>query len=504
MKRKLLVITPWGAPSGWKEVCYRWDFDGISGMEKSRTTTYVFQKVAEALLREREKDSYHIFVLAADTLWVPEGLEGGVTYSQIVPVVEEKVKGFFKDFGIEQKDLTLLIAPGIGRFNPRGTDIWVSFFRETDKLKSTVDYKVVSFLKFVREFMGMLNEGDEVELWLDITHGVNYMPVLSYSNLIHLSRWVALWTGKEVKVKVLQSSPVFPAEGNLSDIVVLREFTSEPTFPLGDELKGIMGAYKMDQMMHLSTYLEAPRRLRGQVSREFLERLRGAERLVGESVEAFLLATNWLVAPLLFLVDWDTVQTSRLEGFLNEFLDELLGIYYNDAFFEVKVEKGAKEVRVIRKHSLREAVIELALLVASIRRLRLELEPFLTGSHISVGKLKELYSSKVLDLVNGKRALKELGKHEIGRIAKDVLSEMTDEVEGGRELILKDLLQQLRQRKGLPLLNISDEFVPRNFLAHGGLEYNSTLVKLEGKDWQLRVSLSEGARESLMRYLLEV
>ncbi len=491
--RKLIILTPWGSPSGWYEIEYQISCDVNSDEVlslRSKTTTLIYQKLAERKLESRQLDSYRTYLITADTLWNARDIEKGelfnYNYSRIVKAVENMVNEFIDSFNLVRRELRVYICPGIGTFKSDKLNAWISFSRAEDSVGSAADYRIMSFLYLIDDLMGYLQEGDEVDLWLDITHGVNYMPVLSYSNAFRLANWIGLWTGREVNLRVYQASPVFPMREastlKRSMIAVLKVATVKPHLPEESDIIDILKAYSDRSISRLFRYLRIflPE-LKTRISKEWDEKFKSYRELLMESVRAYLFFKNWLLLPAIFSLNWELLQPKNIEHFLREWLTELKNIYYMDEMFSFVLRRD--EIVLSRYHALSELAIELILLLAGVRRLSIVYRSLARDrvSELELDRIVSLYSGEEFNFVKPQVALREMAKEEPGKIYIELSDFEKLDGQGKPDLSLwvslADIKQFNRRAKGQSPLTITYELRERNFLAHGGLDYTRTFVK---------------------------
>lgn len=191
MEAKRLLVEVWGNPSGWYETMYRY----IGQDEKSYKTTL------PRLINDLNPDKAIVFV--PDTIVSEES----TSYGEIVRRVEENIRGLIRDLGIEVGDrVEVLVQPNIGYYILDKEKI-----REIRAIGSTNNYMLtfaLSLSRVLEEFMVQLQNSREkrIEVYLDITHGVNYMPVLARATLYHILSSIGIFLN--VKLVVLNSDPV--------------------------------------------------------------------------------------------------------------------------------------------------------------------------------------------------------------------------------------------------------------------------------------------------------
>jgi len=218
-----LLIAPWGSP--WRDPCIpegdlRWDeVTYVLGNEqvKSRTTLPLLLKTfrPEATL-----------ILVCDTVACYSDLQGEVSYPSMVKAVKRKYEGFIdtvlKDAGLtEFKDrITISVIPCFGNFingefqtQPADTRLWIFY----------------ELLKFLLE---NTDNEEEVTIALDLTHGINYLPILTYTSLKELLHHLAF--GNKIALYVYNSDPFSKGITNRLHVNLIEENIIPPlTEPQG-------------------------------------------------------------------------------------------------------------------------------------------------------------------------------------------------------------------------------------------------------------------------------
>jgi len=191
MEAKRLLVEVWGNPSGWYKTMYKY----IGQDEEEHKTTL------PRLINDLNPDKVLVFV--PDTIVSEES----TSYGEIVRRVEENIRGFIRDLDIEVGDrVEVLVQPNIGYYILDKEKI-----REIRAIGSTNNYMLtfaLSLSRVLEEFMVQLQNSREkrIEVYLDITHGVNYMPVLARATLYHILSSIGIFLN--VKLVVLNSDPV--------------------------------------------------------------------------------------------------------------------------------------------------------------------------------------------------------------------------------------------------------------------------------------------------------
>ena len=195
-----VLIAPWGNPAGWKETNYVFNNKEI----KSSSSLKILQDTISP---------EETIILASDTL-----AQEGICYEEIKRNAKEKVEKYAKEFGVEK--FKTIILPGIGHFQDKNTKKETHFYGNAQDYYYSLIYKLIQiFLK---------NKERNIEVHLDITHGVNYMPVLTYRALVELLGNIS--TLFDVKLCVYNTDPAQPF--NLLEKTEINIIEDTPIMPI--------------------------------------------------------------------------------------------------------------------------------------------------------------------------------------------------------------------------------------------------------------------------------
>jgi len=128
-----------------------------------------------------------VFIVVLDT--IAEHYED--TYCKLIKLVIEKYREFLKELGLNGSNFQIIVAPGVGVF-PNGL-----FEGAMEDFYAYILYRLVE---------GISNLiADELEICLDLTHGINFMPTLTYRAVKELAGIIAL--AANVRLRVYNSEP---------------------------------------------------------------------------------------------------------------------------------------------------------------------------------------------------------------------------------------------------------------------------------------------------------
>lgn len=196
-----ILISTWGNPEGWDEVTYNYK------------NKYKKSKDPLPLIKEKEEIN-KIIIISVDTLADEKiGNSQINSYDSLRSKAEEIIKGFCKN-NLGCVPDKIIISYGVGEFNRikfigNAMDFYYEIFKE------------LSF-SFKEWFSDILSHGfkENIEVFLDISHGINFLPVLTYRALREILQILAYTF--EIKLIVLNSDTylrsVKPSELNINII----------------------------------------------------------------------------------------------------------------------------------------------------------------------------------------------------------------------------------------------------------------------------------------------
>lgn len=466
-----LLIATWGSPwadpcrpregLSWGEVTYV----GISGKEvRSRTTLPL-------LLEELSPEG--VLILACDTVACCSDLREGEGYGDLREAVRRKYVGFIKDIlsaeGLSDcvSRVEVAVVPCLGRFRNGEFDVEVSDTR------LWILYELMNFL--VSKGIKGGGGGEELNIYLDLTHGPNYVPTITYSALRSLLHHVA-FSNLRVRLRVLNTDPYVRGvtdklRVNVVEDTEIQKLTewqpTESDSKLGFKSRQASAGIPAD----INKKLE-------QVNRSIEPKEAG--KVINDLT--LLYASVHLGLPLLTLEALSRVSYERVR----KTLKELFNTHLSQCFTAEASGEGnqckliVKEIITIRSPKLTEFTIKAATLLAALEKSVRQHTTKREGPTLrELGKVREAIAwNEVINLVIS---------NELHKI-KEVICEyiLTKSMEGedkaniSKEHIEKCVGTLKQLEKGAPLADIIKElgrevgsFNPRNFLAHAGLEYNT-------------------------------
>ncbi len=193
-----LLIATWGEPATWKAVRYR--FGGEE--QQSCSTLGIIKKVI---------NPDRTIVIVSDTL--AEFSKEVNTCDERGRLINQNVKLRKFDYYGVLRFVKTYIAKTLIAFQTSADDIWilpsVGYFPKITAKGNLSDLRYALFVKFFDIFEDLLKE-EKVEIFLDITHGQNFLPAFTYEVLKTVLGILALFV-KDVRLTVLNSDPFVPS-----------------------------------------------------------------------------------------------------------------------------------------------------------------------------------------------------------------------------------------------------------------------------------------------------
>lgn len=236
MRYKVLIGT-WGKPDQWKETIYK--FNHISNTSKTSLLT-----LKEAINPDK------IVIIALDTICdIVDAHDSSLSYSDIKKACEEIIREFCRE-NIGYEPEKIIIAPGSGSFSKMAffgnmqdyfyiifeqlAGIFIEIIKSVFYSKNGHQYnrKVVCENSNSDEEDGPKNypaSNEIMEIHLDLTHGINFMPTLTYRALKELISMLEVLL--KVEFSVYNSEPYIPNK-ELEIHMIERSLKLRPLFPL--------------------------------------------------------------------------------------------------------------------------------------------------------------------------------------------------------------------------------------------------------------------------------
>ena len=203
-KKKKFLISPWGKPDYWKEVHYSYKQKVL----QSKTSLYILQ---------RSLHPDYLIIIVLDTIGDRSG-----SYRDIINEVREKIREFCLENNININTRGIIVVPGVGSYKK------VSFRGKMIDYYYWILFELICF--FTEEIDGFIKRDiNEIEIHLDLTHGINYMPTLTYRALREIACMLAILF--KVSLHIYNSEPYSGAGQVLNIHQTEKILNVKPEFP---------------------------------------------------------------------------------------------------------------------------------------------------------------------------------------------------------------------------------------------------------------------------------
>jgi CRISPR-associated protein Csx1 len=205
-KANNIVIASWGNPTNNKEI------KSWKNPEGWKRVTYTYNQIEKctfastlALTEILNIDYGNVIIFLPSSLAADPNIYGGIFNNKNIDfnIIENGIRNFISQF-INQRhgniSPKLIVVPSIGSFGK------FKFEGNAESYLTSIYYHTLDMLK--RNYNN--NRKKKLHIHLDITHGINYMPLMCKEAVELAANTFAVITDKEVQVTVYNSDPVSP------------------------------------------------------------------------------------------------------------------------------------------------------------------------------------------------------------------------------------------------------------------------------------------------------
>ena len=387
-----VLISPWGNFKVWRETTYL--FNGRKFPAKSTLP----------VIKEEIKPDAS-FIILPDTL-----TESFENYKAVVTHVKNEGYSFLKELGV--KDVEIIVAPGSGSFqNGKFIGDMMDF------------YNIVLY-----ELSAKLPKSD-LEVHLDVTHGLNYMTLMTYRVVKEILETMGIY--KKVSLIVYNSEP--PIQDQITNVHIVEK--ANLFFRPSDD-------YISSKIHLLDLYtIEKTKENYRKLNEEELYLSKSIVKRCRKMWNAWM-ASLYFGFPLVFTTFFpESNDVKRV-------IDDTLRVYKNH--IEIKDNTIKRNLKFGDEFKI---VLKLHMLI--------NLVPKIKKNTLSIQEIREI-GEKILD-----QRAKAFLERELNSIEKEA-------IDCSNRNITFDW-KPLRCLLKIP----TSEVIKRNFMAHAGLECNITEVKLE-------------------------
>lgn len=199
-----VLLASWGDPSNWRRVTYIYD-NGVKGRRYTFSSTLALAEILGIKY-------CNTVIFLATSLFTKSKFDINNNNKDIIDYFDY-IKGKVREYVLEQinnkhgnVNPDLVVVPSIGYF--KNNDINFVFKGSAETYLTSIYYHILGILQ--KRNNNSNNNGKEVEIHLDTTHGVNYMPLMCKEAVELAANTYAVITGKRVRVIIYNSDPIYP------------------------------------------------------------------------------------------------------------------------------------------------------------------------------------------------------------------------------------------------------------------------------------------------------
>ncbi|MCX7759096.1 MAG: CRISPR-associated CARF protein Csx1 [bacterium] len=438
-----IYIATWGNPFAWKETQYRYRNE----MFKSCSTLGIIDKI---------ENPDRIIIISLDSIADQDpNCINCKEYNPIVEIAKNKIQEYIinnlkLDYLLNKMDI--IISLSVGEFQRlsvvgQSTDFYFHTFHSLSKF----------FIEYFLTNKNKIKISDNIEIIIDISHGINFMPVICYSvTRMILNIWGFLFNN--LRIRVLNSDPfIGQANPEYLNINVIEETRIVPRI------------YISSNDFSLSTSLLVSPFIEDSLKKEIVKRKN----------EFTLEENNTYREALIFLSAFYNKLPLHTAVYLpdKQKIVELINKIINEHLKYVTLEiKGEQKLKVQRSLFINYHFENLlkALTVISI----FEYLGVKNFDEIELDELKKL-NQQLFKNFSVEKNRAEVEIEEIKQKEKYIIGNF-------REYI--NIENEFRKQLRLNTLQFANTIDRRNFFAHAGFEYNSIKIKKVGGKIFLKVN----------------
>jgi len=344
-----LLIASWGDPWGWSEVSYVIEgkeiksLSSIKALSEAKKVDKTFIFVQESLLaasRARKKGNNielmgRTYPNPIDELKKSENTAG--KYLELLQALKAGLKKFITDKVQLHNNFEVLVAPSIGQFSflDEQGETKIGIWKINEGLSNNIlaFYEGFVISAILNELL-KIDEEDEVQIYVDITHGLNYTPVALSEAAYIATQLYSLLTAKSVVFKVFNSEPFI---GRVKTPLNLHTVKEEKITPFGAlmDLLNKWGRFYKQTLNPFSTVNEF-----SLIRNEYHEEIRNSTSNL-KTLGEYALMSAFYSLPLLFLQAAYEAQNEPIYELTKKTIDWLLSHYpivsvnVSENYFEV-------------------------------------------------------------------------------------------------------------------------------------------------------------------------
>jgi len=272
-----IVIASWGNPTGWKKVtyiynnCQKFTFSSTFALTFCLNIDYNNVVIFLPCSLAADDRIYHIFN------------NKNIDFNTIKKEIINWISDFINKRDGDNKEVPqLIVVPSIGSFQK------IKFESNAESYLTSIYYHILDILR--RKY----NNGKDIHIHLDITHGINYMPLMCKEAVELAANTFAVITGKKVQVTVYNSDPLSPLPQNDDQNIQLNiNKIYEITYDGYKSMEQLLLKFVLDYNINKNEYMNRLRYV--DMSREDLEDLNRLSKAVSSGILLVLPYKDYLI-----------------------------------------------------------------------------------------------------------------------------------------------------------------------------------------------------------------
>ncbi|MCS7244237.1 MAG: CRISPR-associated CARF protein Csx1 [Candidatus Calescibacterium sp.] len=438
-----IYIATWGNPFAWKETQYRYGNEIL----KSCSTLEIIDKI---------ENPDKIIIISLDSIADQDpNCINCKEYNEIVEIAKNKIQEYIvNNLKLEYllNKTEVITSLSVGEFQRlsmvgQSTDFYFHTFHNLSKF----------FIEYFLMNKNKIKISDNIEIIIDISHGINFMPVICYSvTRMILNIWGFLFNN--LRIRVLNSDPfIGQANPQYLNINVIEETRIVPRI------------YISSDDLFLSRSLLVSPFVEDNLKKEIVKR---KNEFTLEENNTYREALIFLSAFYNKLPLYSVVYLPNKQK-ITELINKIINEHLNYITVEIRSEKKLKVQRNLFINHHFENLLKVLSLISIFEYLGVK-----ASDEVEINELKNL-NQKLFENFSVEKNRVEVEIEEIKQKEKYIIGNF-------REYI--NIENEFRKQLRINTLQFSNTINRRNFFAHAGLEYNSIKIKKVGEKIFLKVN----------------
>jgi len=430
-----ILFEVWGNYKRWRKVNY-----SFNGKNKESETSL------QLLYEDIKPDK--VFMIFSDTLidnFVSDTKDMG--YIDFIDRIKEDILKFVNNEILQKENL--LVIPGVGSFEKS------EFKGNPNNFFYILYYEVVKKIIELLEEKSESNEKiDQIVVYLDITHGINYMTIMVYKALKDIFSIISFFYN--IKFIVLNSDPVIGSNNNQVNINKIENVNLSPQFNF----------YKFKGYNLLRPFGEIDETTKKEIGKQIFE---NNKKEIIDNCYFFGGSFQNALLPFIYFLFPDITK-------LEDFLDKIIGFFKEKLFIENKDLNKIFIVQQVEIKPLFHSILQIFLLTKLLFK-KYDIQKKYEIDREDINSLKELFDYN--------RTLKMRLNKELEKI-KDIKN-IGNEYKDYGFYVLKNEYKE------------DNKIDDRNLYAHCGFAY--TIIQIKKVNEKIFIRLKESVLDDICKII---